>query len=484
MNVRPAAGRLLIGHLCRPIEGNTSGPGGNTKALMSDIVKVSALLLGSALLMFAGGLQGLLISIRGGEEGFSLLALGLIGTSWSVGYIAGTFVVPGMVSRVGHIRSFSVMAALASMVILFNLLFIEQTSWIVLRAFSGFCFAGAAMIVESWLNEVTTSERRGTVFASYMMANFTFSTAGQMIIAATGVQGYLPFVIGALGFALAVLPTALTVSAQPRPLARAKLDIGLLFRTSPIAVIATLGAGMAGGAFGTLAPVYGIQIGLDSATIAYLMSLSVVISAVGQMPIGRLSDTMDRRIVLVGVSAAAAASGIFLLIFNPGDGWLLWAMFALYGIGANSIYPVAAAHANDFAQDGEYARIASSLILLFGVGLATGPLFASMAMALISPVGLFLVTAMVHGVVAIFAVIRIGLRKPATEEERNPFHMQVDVKGATMQTVVLNPQVEADEVLDEMTEPGDEYIPPERDDVDENDMDNDDITDEVMADKT
>ncbi len=452
---------------------------------MADVLRVIALLLGSALLMFAGGLQGLLISVRGGEEGFALLALGLIGTSWSVGYVAGTLVVPGMVSRVGHIRSFSVMASVATMVILFNLIFVEQTAWIVLRAFSGFCFAGAAMIVESWLNEVTSSERRGTVFGFYMMGNFVFSTAGQLLIAATGVQGYLPFVIGALGFALAILPTALTLSAQPRPLARARLDLGLLFRTSPVAVVAALVSGVAAGCFGTLAPVYGIQIGLGADTIAYLMSLSVVVSAVGQLPIGKLSDTMDRRRVLIGISAGGVLVGLVLFIVNPGNGWLLWTMFGLYGLAANSIYPVAVAHANDYAHEGEFARIASSLILLFGIGLATGPLLGSAAMSIISPVGLFLVTAAVHLFLACFAILRARRREPATEEEREPFLLQSSGRDATVQTVVLDPRTEADEFLDEMTEPGDEYEPPQRDDeTDDRSSEDEPDTESVAASDT
>lgn len=434
---------------------------------MSDVVKVSALLLGSALLMFAGGLQGLLIGIRGADEGFSLYALGLIGTSWSVGYVAGTLLVPRLVSRVGHIRTFSVMAACASMVILINLVFIEQTWWIVLRAFSGFCFAGAAMVVESWLNEVTSNTRRGTVFASYMMANLAFSTAGQMIIVVTGVQGFLPFVIGAMGFSLAVLPTALTVSAQPRPLARAKLDLGLLIRTSPVAVLAALGVGMAGGTFGTLAPVYGIRIGLDSGTIAYLMSLTIVIGALGQLPIGRLSDAMDRRIVLIGVSATAAAAGILMLILQPTSGLFLWLMFGLYGLGAHAIYPVAVAHANDSAKDGEFARIASGLILVFGIGLAIGPIFGSLAMSYFSPVAMFMVTAAVHSWLAIFGFIRLRMRERPSRRSRNPFQPQIAGKDTTVQTVVLDPRSEADAFLDEMTEPGDEYTPPERDEAEE-----------------
>src|SRR5690606_30850771 len=122
---------------------------------MSSVVKIYALFIGSALLMFGGGLQGLLLSVRGAEEEFSLLALGLVGTGWSVGFITGSIAVPMLVQRVGHIRSFSIMAAIGTATILLNLLLINDVAWILLRALSGFCFAGAAMIVESWLNEVT-----------------------------------------------------------------------------------------------------------------------------------------------------------------------------------------------------------------------------------------------------------------------------------------------------------------------------------------
>lgn len=104
--------------------------------------------------------------MRGAEEGFSLLSLGLIGTGWSVGFVAGSITVPLIVRKVGHIRAFSVMAAIGTVTILLNLLLINDLSWILLRALSGFCFAGAAMIVESWLNEVAENKSRGTIFRS------------------------------------------------------------------------------------------------------------------------------------------------------------------------------------------------------------------------------------------------------------------------------------------------------------------------------
>src|SRR3569623_2781821 len=145
---------------------------------LASVVIFYALFLGAALLLFAGGLQGLLLSVRGADEHFSLLALGRIGTGWSVGCIAGAVTVPLLVQRVGHSRAFSIMAAIGTITILLNLLWINDIGWIVLRAFSGFCFAGAAMIVESWLNEVAENKSRGTIFSVYSTVNMTASTLG------------------------------------------------------------------------------------------------------------------------------------------------------------------------------------------------------------------------------------------------------------------------------------------------------------------
>lgn len=111
-------------------------------------------------------MNALLLPVRGGQEGFSTLSLGLLGTGWAFGFVTGCLVVSKLVARVGHIRSYSVMAALASLAVLTSLLLLTPYAWVPLRALSGFCFAGAAMIVESWLNEQVDSGSRGKVLAS------------------------------------------------------------------------------------------------------------------------------------------------------------------------------------------------------------------------------------------------------------------------------------------------------------------------------
>lgn len=425
---------------------------------MASVVKIYALFLGSALLMFGGGLQGLLLSVRGAEENFSLLALGLIGTGWSIGFVAGSLTVPLVVRKVGHIRAFSVMAAIGTVTILLNLLWINDVSWIVLRALSGFCFAGAAMIVESWLNEVADNRSRGTIFSIYVTINMAASTLGQIAMSVTGTAGYIPFIIGAISFICAVLPTALTSSPQPKPLQSARVDIGLLYRTSPVAAIAAFSVGMANGAFGTLAPVYGYQQGLDAGGIALLFAVAAILGAVAQVPFGRLSDRIDRRLVLIGLSGFAAVVGALIVLINPGAGWGMYVLFAAYGFAANPIYAVAVAHANDFARDGDFAKIAGGMLLILGVGLAIGPAIASLIMGAWHPVGLFLVTATFHGALAGAAYLRMRVRKSVDAAERAPFQAMSD-KQVTPETFVLDPR--ADSAADEFVAGGEDPVPEE-----------------------
>ncbi|WP_224701502.1 MFS transporter [Devosia aquimaris] len=411
---------------------------------MASVIKIYALFLGSALLMFGGGLQGLLLSVRGAEEQFSLLSLGLIGTGWSVGFVAGSLAVPMVVRKVGHIRAFSVMAAIGTITILLNLLWINDIGWILLRALSGFCFAGAAMIVESWLNEVAENKSRGTIFSIYVTINMAASTLGQIAMSVTGTAGYVPFVLGAISFICAILPTALTSSPQPRPLSSAKIDIGLLYRTSPVAAIAAFSVGMANGSFGTLAPVYGYERGLDAGGIAFLFSLAAILGAVAQIPFGRLSDRIDRRLVLIGLSGFAALVGMLTVLINPEAGWVMYVLFAAYGFAANPIYAVAVAHANDFAKEGEFARIAGGMLVILGVGLAIGPAVASAIMSAWSPVGLFIVTASFHGALAITAFLRMRVRKSIDAADRTPFQPMGNDRQVTPESIELDPRADFD----------------------------------------
>lgn len=212
--------------------------------MIRHLFPVAALLLGSAFLLFAGGINSLILPLRGSHEGFTALSLGLLGTGYAIGYVSGCILSPVLVARAGHVRAFSVMCALATISVLASSLIIEAWAWIPLRAVAGFCFAGAAMIVESWLSERARARTRGRIFGVYTMVNLVASTGGQMLLTLGDTTTQTFFILAAIFYVLALVPTAMSSSRTPKPLVRVSLDLPALWRNSPVAVFAVTMVGI------------------------------------------------------------------------------------------------------------------------------------------------------------------------------------------------------------------------------------------------
>jgi len=405
--------------------------------MVRHLIPISALLLGSAFLLYAGGMNGLILPVRGSQEGFSAFSLGLLGTGWAIGYVLGCIMTPGLVGRVGHIRSFSVMASLAALAILASLLFITPWAWIPLRAISGFCFAGAAMIVESWLSERVDANSRGRVFGVYTMVNLMATTTGQLTLTLGETGGYTFFVIGAMFYSLALIPTAISSTATPKPLVKVRLDLGALWRNSPIAVYAVLMVGISNSAFGTLAAVYADQIGLQLSAIALFTSIPILAGALAQLPVGQLSDRMDRRKVLIGITIVGIIGDLAFIILQPELAWMNFILVFIFGAAAYAMYPVIVAHANDHAEPDSYIQTSGGLLLVFGVGCIVGPLFAGFGMSAIGTSALFMTTIVVHILIVIYTLWRISRRAPVEPEHKVEFVPSAPTRTTTPETVSL-----------------------------------------------
>jgi MFS family permease len=326
---------------------------------------------------------------------------------------------------------------------LLNLLIISPLAWILLRALSGFCFAGAAMIVESWLNERATRENRGTIFSVYQMVNFTASTAGQLSLVIRPPTDDFYFALGAIFYCLAILPTALSTAQHPRALKTNRLDIRKLYKNSPVAVVACFLIGLANGAFGTLGPVYAQRIGLPVANVAILMSGAVLGGSLIQFPLGRLSDRIDRRKVLIGTALGAILIASLIVLIRPREPILVVGLLVCFGAMIYPMYALSVAHANDFAASDEFVKIAGGLLLLLGFGTMIGPLLAAYAMERIAPEGLFAFTAIVHACIFLYTIFRMSRRQApvaVSRENFQPLAATPSKTGGTPQTARLDPR--------------------------------------------
>ena len=392
---------------------------------MSQIVSVGALLLSTLIFLCGNGLAGTLLPVRAHLAHFSDFAIGLIGSAYFAGFVAGCYVGPRLLARVGHSRTFATAAGLAAAVTLTMSLAVSEPAWILLRALFGFAAANVFMVLESWLNDRATNETRGRIFALYLLVNFTGLIVGQWSFIASRPSSPTLFTIAAIFYALCLIPLGLTRMPQPRQMEVPQLRPLRMFRISPVGVAGCLAVGFANAASWTFLPVYAHDQHLTRALLSGFMSAFTLGGALIQIPVGRLSDHMDRRVIIaaVGISAAAIAVGMFFLGGMSRSTAIV--LVAIYGMAALPVYGLSVAHANDRLPREMFVEASATLLLVNATASTIGPVIASTVTAHFGMPSLFLYTAAIHLCLAGFTLVRIrAVAAPARRERYEPMPQQ------------------------------------------------------------
>ena len=386
------------------------------------ISSVAALLFGTAILLTGQGLQGTLIPVRATLENFSTISIGLIGATYFLGFTYGCWKGAVLIRGVGHVRVFTAMTAIASATPLFHGLWVDPWVWGLLRFVSGFCFAILYLVIESWLNERSTNENRASVFSAYVLINMTVLGVGQQMLLFYDPLDLNLFALASVFVSLAAVPVALSKSENPKPIEDAKLDFRYLYQCSTVGMLGSLVCGLANGSFWALAPVFVVTYSGNISLTANFMTAVVFGGAVGQWPLGWLSDRTDRRNVLGGISFVGVIIGAVMWLMAPElSGYGLITLAALWGAVAFPIYSISVAHANDRADPGKFVMVSAGLLLMYGLGAIIGPFVASAMMTFGTPGYLFLFTGVVHLLLAIYVLTRKLIRVQPAEVDQKPF---------------------------------------------------------------
>jgi len=402
--------------------------------MIKALAPVAMLLVGVALLLTGQGLQGMLLPVRADLEEFSIQAVGLIGSTYFLGFTLGCLYGARMIRSVGHVRVFAAMTAAASATPLLHGLWVNLWSWAVLRLVTGFCFAILYMVIESWINEKASNENRGTIFSAYVLINMTVLAVGQQMLQVADPRSLTLFALASVLVSLAAVPVALSQSALPRNVEVTKLDIPYLYRNSPAGMLGALATGLANGAFWTLAPVFAIGYSEDLSFAAWVMTAAVLGGAISQWPLGRLSDRVDRRYVMALVSFGSMVFAIMIWAFADQLSTLTIVLLCgAWGAMAFPLNSISVAHANDNADANEYVVLSSGLLLMYGIGAIAGPFIGSVVMKISGPGGLYSFTALTHGVLLLYIANRTlrSARPPA--EQHLPFDDALTASRTTSQ---------------------------------------------------
>ena len=383
--------------------------------------QIGTLILATSIIQLANGFFGTFISLRVGIEDFTTTMAGLVLSSYFAGFTLGASRCGRIIERIGHIRAYAAFAGLAVAGTAAMPLLIEPLSWLALRAIVGFGCAGLFVTTESWLNAKAEPSDRGRVFSVYMVGTFFALAVGQLLIGQVEIEAAAPFNAIAALFAIALVMVSTTRAEPPRIMAAVPLPYGLLLRAAPVAVAGCALSGLISSAFYSLVPAWMQDYGIERTTIALVMLLAVLGGLAFQVPVGRLSDRFDRRVVLAALALAFAGTAVALVVL-PHSLSVVLPLGALLGGFMSALYPVCVAHAHDRMPADRVVAVSGQLILLSGLGSVAGPLIGTRVMARFGIDGLFYFMAIAAFLLALLATSR-SLTRAAPVHLGRPFEI-------------------------------------------------------------
>jgi MFS family permease len=386
--------------------------------MVQKLASIAAILFTTLIFLVGNGLLGTLIPVRAHLEGFATVTIGVIGSAYFAGFLIGCFTGPRWLARVGHVRTFSVCAGICAAATLSQSILVNEVSWIFLRGLFGFAAANIYITLESWLNDRAKNETRGVIFSSYLGVNFAGLMIGQLLFATAKPSTFVLFSMACIFYALCLIPVGLTDLKQPVPAPVPKLRPFRLFKISPVGVAGCIAVGLANNAVWTMAPVYAQAEGLSSGGVALFMVAFTLGGMLVQLPVGRLSDHIDRRWVIAGTCALAAVAGVLIGLFGGrGNLHVMLITIGVFGVLMLPLYALSVAHANDRIPRQSFVEASATLLLINSIASVIGPTFAAAVMDRFGAPALFFFTAAVHTMMLVFTLLRLSARGGAQVKE-------------------------------------------------------------------
>ncbi|MAD95205.1 MAG: MFS transporter [Rhodobacteraceae bacterium] len=384
---------------------------------MSYVLRNSwALLFGMFLLMLGNGVQGTLLGIRGSLEGFSAGSMSLIMSGYFIGFLFGSRLAPNMIRNVGHVRVFAALASLVSAALILYAALLNEYVWFFLRILVGFCFSGIFVVAESWLNDSSTNETRGQTLSAYLIVQMMGIVAAQWLLNFADVAGFILFIIISVAVSLSFAPILLSVSPAPMFRTTKPMSLKQLFVASPLGVV---GIFLLGGIFAALfgmTSVYGTEKNMSVGEISIFVGIIYIGGMLLQFPIGWVSDRMDRRLLIIGITLAGGLA--CLLAFSAASNLtiILICSFIIGGV-ANPLYSLLLAYTNDFLDHDDMAAASGGLIFVSGIGAIAGPLTVGWMMGRYGPDSFFLYIGILLFLIALYAIYRTFQRQAPSVDE-------------------------------------------------------------------
>jgi MFS family permease len=371
-------------------------------ALASAIACVTIVGIGLSLTMT-------LLALRLAAQGFSAHAIGLNPAAGGFAVLAGAAFVPALARRI-NIKPLLLLALLiAGFGLISFTLTNDYWAWLAIRA----VFSGALSILfvtsEYWINAIAPPRQRGFTLGFYATSLAAGFAAGPLILGFAGTAGATAFGVATALFALAALPIVLWSGKAPEIKSPSRVPVLGFLTSLPAATLAGMLHGAIESASLGLLPVYALRAGLSPETGALFVTLFALGNILFQLPIGFVSDQMDRGKLLVSLGVFGLCGAIALALAGPSRLVLFCGLLVMWGGGVGSLYAVGLAHLGSRYSGPDLANANAAFIMLYSLGMLGGPPIAGFGMDFVPPNGFFFSIA---ALLALYLGLVCGRRLP------------------------------------------------------------------------
>lgn len=374
-----------------------------TSGLVSAIVMDAV--VGSAI-----GLTIPLLTFGLADMGASASLIGLNGAVGAVAALLTAPLTPAVVARLGLRHAALLGLVLGALTIAGFHLVGTIAAWFVLRFLLGVSLTMLFVISEFWIVATAPEDRRGLIMGIYATVLSLGFATGPTLLAVTGTTGFAPYFAGVLLFLIGALPILVVApGAAPELHGRSTLSLLQVLRAAPSATLGALLFGAVETGTMTFLPLYGLRIGFEEIGAAALLSSIGLGNVLIQIPLGMLSDRMDRRklLLLLGFLGAIGAAAIPLASHSAIALHLLLVLWG--GLGAG-LYTVGLAHLGARFTGPELAQANSAFVFCYSLGMLIGPILVGFGMDAYPPHGALMVQALMLAAYTAFVACRIAIQ--------------------------------------------------------------------------
>jgi len=359
---------------------------------------------------FSLGMSYPLLSLLLEANGVSTSMMGINAAMMPIGILLFSPLLPLLSKRFGS-RAVAISAAMVTAVLFLAYKAADSLeAWFIIRLLQGMSVSTLFVLSEAWVVQYAGKTHRGKIVALYGAILSASFGAGPALVGWIGINGWLPFIIGAAVILLSVIPLSMVDDdATSRVKESAVSGIASFLIKAPILLAAVGIFAVFDAATLAFLPVYGLKIGLNLTTAALALTVLIVGNVILQFPIGWLADRYSKQTVL-GLCALVTAVSAVILPYTGTSVWM-WPVLIMIGAAGYGVYTVSLADLGDRFDGNELVAGSAAFAVMWGTGALIGSVSGGWAMSLFGPYGLPILIAFSYAVLLAGILIRVTRNK-------------------------------------------------------------------------